>query len=123
MRLVSHCEDRSRVGPHLALRCYQKRLQHKHLNTKLLPTTALGTESSQDTCIVCVACADIESGKTTVLVSGADFYSNPRLSQDGTKLAWVCWDHPNMPWDDTTLYIADVAKDGGLTNHRKVRQL
>ncbi|KAK9790131.1 hypothetical protein WJX73_001662 [Symbiochloris irregularis] len=67
-----------------------------------------------------IAAIDIESGKATVLVSGQDFYSNPRLSPDGTKLAWVCWDHPNMPWDDTFLYSADVAKDGSLSNHRKV---
>ena len=58
-----------------------------------------------------------------MLVSGADFYSNPRLSPDGSKLAWVSWSHPNMPWDDTALFAADVAQDGGLSNHRQVLHL
>ena len=39
------------------------------------------------------------------------------------QLAWVCWDHPNMPWDDTELWVADVQQDGSLANNRKVRQL
>lgn len=36
------------------------------------------------------------------------------------QVAWVCWDHPNMPWDDTELWRADVQPDGSLTNNRKV---
>lgn len=41
-----------------------------------------------------------------VLVSGADFYSNPCLSPDGKSLSWLCWHHPNMPWDATEVYLA-----------------
>ncbi|WP_019588695.1 S9 family peptidase [Deinococcus apachensis] len=55
-----------------------------------------------------------------VLATGADFYASPRLSPDETRLAWVEWDHPNMPWDDTRLMLADVAEDGTL---REVRQV
>ncbi len=40
--------------------------------------------------------ADIASGASTVLVQGNDFYSNPALSKDGKKLAWIEWAHPNM---------------------------
>ena len=36
-----------------------------------------------------------------VLVSGSDFFAFPTPSPDGTKLAWICWDHPRMPWDGT----------------------
>ena len=47
-----------------------------------------------------------------VLVSGADFYSDPVLSPDGTQLAWLQWDHPNMPWDGTSLFLADLDARG-----------
>lgn len=56
----------------------------------------------------------------TVLAGGRDFFAAPRLSADGSRLAWVCWDHPSMPWDDTELWVADVAADGKLENQRKV---
>jgi dipeptidyl aminopeptidase/acylaminoacyl peptidase len=49
-----------------------------------------------------------------VLISGADFYSNPRLSPDGTQMAWLAWNHPNMPWDGTELWVAPVEADGTL---------
>src|SRR5258708_30879693 len=49
-----------------------------------------------------------------VLTSGYHFYSTPRLSPDGSKLSWLSWRHPQMPWDGTELWVADVAKDGAL---------
>jgi dipeptidyl aminopeptidase/acylaminoacyl peptidase len=54
--------------------------------------------------------AEPEPGR--VLASGHDFFSSPRLSPDGRYLAWLAWDHPNMPWIGTTLYIAELADDG-----------
>ena len=64
---------------------------------------------------------DLEhGGEGDVLVSGADFYSSPALSPDGTSLAWLAWRHPNMPWDGTELRTADIADDGSLTNSRMV---
>ena len=51
-----------------------------------------------------------------VLVSGHDFYSSPRLSPDGTRLTWLAWNHPNMPWDGTELWLADLLDDGSLAN-------
>jgi dipeptidyl aminopeptidase/acylaminoacyl peptidase len=49
-----------------------------------------------------------------VLVSGNDFYSSPRLSPDGSRLAWLTWNHPNMPWDETELWVAKIRDDGLL---------
>jgi dipeptidyl aminopeptidase/acylaminoacyl peptidase len=56
----------------------------------------------------------------TVLVSGADFYSDPRLSPDGARLTWLEWRHPNMPWDGCELWVADIAADGSLGERRRV---
>lgn len=60
------------------------------------------------------------SAQQSVLVSGADFYSNPRLSPDGGRMCWLEWRHPNMPWDGTELWTADFASDGSLADRRKV---
>ena len=49
-----------------------------------------------------------------VLFSGSDFCAAPRVSPDGTRLAWLAWDHPNMPWDGTRLMLAEVLADGSL---------
>ena len=55
-----------------------------------------------------------QGGEGEVLVSGNDFYSSPRLSPDGKHLAWLTWNHPNMPWDRTELLVAEVRADGSL---------
>ena len=49
------------------------------------------------------------SGEMSVLATGRDFYAHPRLSADGSQLAYVAWDHPNMPWDATELRRRDVS--------------
>jgi dipeptidyl aminopeptidase/acylaminoacyl peptidase len=46
-----------------------------------------------------------------VLFGASDFVAYPRLSPDRRKLAWMAWNHPNMPWDDTALYVADIDGD------------
>ncbi len=47
-----------------------------------------------------------------VLFGDSDFVAYPRVSADGKRLAWMAWDHPNMPWDDTTLYVGALGPDG-----------
>jgi dipeptidyl aminopeptidase/acylaminoacyl peptidase len=55
-----------------------------------------------------------------VLVSGADFYAAPRLSADGSRLAWLAWNHPNMPWDGTELWVGELARDGTVAGARRI---
>jgi len=47
-------------------------------------------------------------GAVRVLVTGADFFAFPTPSPDGTRLAWINWDHPRMPWDGTELRVGPV---------------
>lgn len=55
---------------------------------------------------------DIETGAVVTIHAGHDFYSSPRFSSDG-RLAFSAWDHPNMPWDGTQLFVAEF-EDGAL---------
>src|SRR5205823_1539976 len=55
-----------------------------------------------------------------VLASGSDFYSSPRLSPDGSRLAWLAWSHPNMPWDGCELWVGELSEDGTLGDARRV---
>jgi dipeptidyl aminopeptidase/acylaminoacyl peptidase len=56
----------------------------------------------------------LDGGESSVLVSGPDFVASPRVSPDGTRLAWLEWDHPDMPWDATRLRVAAFEPDGTL---------
>jgi dipeptidyl aminopeptidase/acylaminoacyl peptidase len=59
-------------------------------------------------------------GYGAVLVEGNDFYSSPRLSPDGSQLAWLTWNHPNMPWDGCELWVGDFGEDGKLASTRRI---
>jgi dipeptidyl aminopeptidase/acylaminoacyl peptidase len=60
------------------------------------------------------------SAAPRVIASGHDFYAAPRVDPEGNRLAWLCWDHPRMPWDGTELRLADLASDGSLSAERAV---
>ena len=62
----------------------------------------------------------LDDGAVTTLAAGNDFYSSPRLSPDGRHLAWLTWNHPNMPWDGTELWLAELDGDGAPRNARRV---
>jgi dipeptidyl aminopeptidase/acylaminoacyl peptidase len=55
-----------------------------------------------------------------VIVSGNDFYSSPRLSPDGSQLAWLTWNHPNMPWDGSELWLGELHADGTVGVSRRI---
>jgi dipeptidyl aminopeptidase/acylaminoacyl peptidase len=67
-----------------------------------------------------IALATDGSGESQIIASGYDFYSHPRISPDGRRLVWLCWQNPQMPWDGTELWIADLQPDGSLHNAHHV---
>lgn len=67
-----------------------------------------------------IAALDLSGGGCTTLATGYDFYSSPRLSPNGDQLVWLCWNHPNMPWDGTELHCADLDAAGSVSRSRKI---
>ncbi len=63
---------------------------------------------------------DLSNGQLTPLLTGRDFVAAPRLSPDGDWLAWLAWDHPNMPWDAAELWVAPILDDGRLGTARRL---
>ncbi len=60
------------------------------------------------------------NGEIQILVAGNDFYAAPRLSPDGSRLAWLTWNHPNMPWDGCELWVAELSEHGFVSHAEKV---
>jgi dipeptidyl aminopeptidase/acylaminoacyl peptidase len=60
------------------------------------------------------------ASEITKLTNGHDFFAAPRLSPNGEQLCWLTWNHPNMPWDGTQLWLADLNDDGSLRNARVI---
>jgi hypothetical protein len=60
------------------------------------------------------------SAEPRVIVGGRDFYSSPRISPDGTRLCFLAWDLPWMPWDGCELHVVDLAPDGAVANVQHV---
>jgi dipeptidyl aminopeptidase/acylaminoacyl peptidase len=75
--------------------------------------TAAGEEKTQ------LVALPPTGGAGTVLFGGTDFVAAPRVSPDGRQLAWIAWNHPDMPWDTTTLCVGDL-NGAGLSNVRAI---
>lgn len=56
------------------------------------------------------------NGHVNGLVSGADFYSNPRVNPAGDKLSYLSWNHPQMPWDGTECFCVTLTPEGAIAN-------
>jgi dipeptidyl aminopeptidase/acylaminoacyl peptidase len=75
---------------------------------------------SDTNCANTIVSVDLATGANTVLVEGSDFYSSPRLAPDGNRLCWLEWNHPNLPWDGTELWVADLNEDGSFAKRECV---
>lgn len=63
---------------------------------------------------------DLSNGNQQVLVSGNNFYAAPRVSPDMPRLCWLTWNHPNMPWNGTELWVGTLPADGTVTDAAQV---
>lgn len=59
-----------------------------------------------------IAVVPLDGAPVRSVVSGSDFLAYPKVSPDGTRLAWIAWDHPQMPWDGTELRVAPILDNG-----------
>lgn len=59
-------------------------------------------------------------GPAAVVGQGRDFYSFPRPNPSGSHLAFTCWDNPQMPWQGTELWLADIGPDRSITDARRI---
>ncbi|MFL7792877.1 MAG: prolyl oligopeptidase family serine peptidase, partial [Anaerolineae bacterium] len=107
------------VTPEIALRYADGISDWQHGRARIICVREDHTESGREA-VNTIASIDLESGDSQVLVSGHDFYASPRLSPDGTQLAWLAWNHPNMPWDGTELWIGELQSGGTLDYTRRV---
>ena len=61
-----------------------------------------------------IASVKLDGSSSSVLLSGNDFYSTPRLNPRGSRLAWLAWNFPEMPWDGSELWVGEIREDGSL---------
>ncbi|MEM7357904.1 MAG: prolyl oligopeptidase family serine peptidase [Pseudomonadota bacterium] len=73
----------------------------------------------------CICTIDTSTVPATpqILLRGADFYSNLVFDQAHQRLAWVQWQHPNMPWDETELWLADLSFDNAEPDVVRARKV
>ena len=82
---------------------------------RIICTRENHTDPDEDHPLSEIVALDIEGlCEPQVLLADNDFHSSPCLSPDGKQLAWLTWDHPNMPWDGTELWTAPFNEDGSL---------
>jgi len=94
-------------------------LDHKH--NRLIAVCEDHRDRDREPQNYLVSISLCDKPQVTVIAEGHDFFSNPRISPDGQYLIWLTWDHPNMPWDCTTLSIATLTP-AGVANPRPLAQ-
>jgi len=99
------------LTPESKLRFADYTLDKKHNRIICVCEDHSQTDQEPENKIVAV---DLISGEVVVLITGNDFYTCPRLNPEGDRLAFISWDHPHMPWDQTTLSVATINSDGSI---------
>jgi dipeptidyl aminopeptidase/acylaminoacyl peptidase len=98
--------------------------RHRYADGRITPDGALWigvrerhaeSDSSKDVLNELVAIPTDGSSEPRVIAEGRDFYSTPRISPDGTRLCFLAWNLPWMPWDGCELYVGDLATDGTVS--------
>lgn len=82
-----------------------------HANPWVLAIQEDHTDDHPEAVINRIVAIHAETGEVKVVLEGADFYYPPEYSCDGTKLAWLEWDHPDQPWFAARLYYAVINGD------------
>jgi dipeptidyl aminopeptidase/acylaminoacyl peptidase len=67
-----------------------------------------------------VSLDDQDGHDAFTIASGNDFYSSPKLSPDGQRIAWTTWNHPNMPWDGSEMWVGELDRSGHVMSSRKI---
>ncbi len=67
-----------------------------------------------------IVTVSLQDGKEIILAQGHDFYSSISLSPDGSQMAFLTWDHPNMPWDGSELFVCTFDSVGCVTTTKKI---
>jgi dipeptidyl aminopeptidase/acylaminoacyl peptidase len=97
--------------------------RHRYADGRITPEGSLWigvrerhaeSDRSEDVVNELVAVPTDGSAEPRVLVGGRDFYANPRISADGSRLCFLAWDLPWMPWDGCELHVADLSADGSV---------
>ncbi|MDH5710938.1 MAG: prolyl oligopeptidase family serine peptidase [Gammaproteobacteria bacterium] len=100
--------------------CRYADIQYDHANNKLICIREYicpdGSEPANHLISI-----DLILKTESLLHHGHDFYASPRLSPDGTRLSWLSWDHPDMPWDKSSLYIASISPAHQLDDIKKIQ--
>lgn len=89
---------------------------HPHHTNLIL---AVQEEHSGDTVENRVALINADDKSVKIVCQGADFYCAPKFNPDGTKICWIQWNHPDMPWTGSNLNVADW-KNGSVENIKHV---
>lgn len=80
-----------------------------------------GDENGEGEAVNAIASFRLDGkGDQQILASDKDFYASPCLSPDGSQLAWISWNHPNMPWDGTELWLGRLDANGTMLDCQKI---